>query len=98
MKEMEATKRLRYGTRRMLAGDTFMARPRDARLLEAIGRARPYVAPPDPLAPLREEAEAAGVKVDGRWGEDRLREEIAGAAKAKTKAAKEESKPADTKE
>lgn len=33
------------------------------------------------LAQLRAEAEAAGVKVDGRWGADRLREEIA-AAKA----------------
>ena len=29
------------------------------------------------LDDLREEAEAAGVKVDGRWGADRLREEIA---------------------
>lgn len=37
---------------------------------------------PDPevvLADLRAEAEAAGVKVDGRWGVDRLREEIAAA-------------------
>ena len=33
------------------------------------------------LVDLRAEAEAAGVKVDGRWGADRLREEIA-AAKA----------------
>lgn len=31
------------------------------------------------LAQLREQAEAAGVKVDGRWGADRLREEIAAA-------------------
>lgn len=34
------------------------------------------------LADLREQAEAAGVKVDGRWGADRLREEIAAAAVA----------------
>lgn len=31
---------------------------------------------------LREQAEAAGVKVDGRWGADRLREEIEAAASA----------------
>jgi hypothetical protein len=31
------------------------------------------------LDQLRAEAEAAGVKVDGRWGVDRLREEIAAA-------------------
>lgn len=30
----------------------------------------------DELEGLRAEAEAAGVKVDGRWGADRLREEI----------------------
>ena len=30
----------------------------------------------DELATLRAEAEAAGVKVDGRWGVDRLRSEL----------------------
>lgn len=30
----------------------------------------------DELAALRAEAEAAGVKIDGRWGADRLRSEI----------------------
>lgn len=34
----------------------------------------------DPLDALRAEAEALGVRVDGRWGEARLREEIAAAA------------------
>ena len=41
------------------------------------------VIPNDPeaeLEQLRAEAEAAGVKVDGRWGADRLREEIEAAA------------------
>lgn len=33
------------------------------------------------LAALQEEAKALGVKVDGRWSEDRLREEIAKAKK-----------------
>lgn len=32
------------------------------------------------LSQLREQAEAAGVKVDKRWGADRLREEIEAAA------------------
>jgi hypothetical protein len=39
---------------------------------------------PDPeaeLDALRSKAEAAGVKIDKRWGADRLREEIAAAAK-----------------
>jgi hypothetical protein len=34
---------------------------------------------------LRSEAEAAGVKVDRRWGEDRLRDELAAASKGKGK-------------
>ena len=36
----------------------------------------------DDLDALRADAEAAGVKVDGRWGADRLREEIEAAASA----------------
>lgn len=35
-----ATKGLRYGTRRLVADDDFMAPKRDARLLVAIGKAR----------------------------------------------------------
>jgi hypothetical protein len=38
------------------------------------------VDPEAELAQLRELAEDAGVKVDGRWGAERLREEIANAA------------------
>lgn len=41
MVEMIATKRLKYGTRRLTAGDPFEARhDRDARLLIGIGKAR----------------------------------------------------------
>jgi hypothetical protein len=41
MVDMIATKRLRYGTRRLSAGDPFEARhDRDARLLVGIGKAR----------------------------------------------------------
>jgi hypothetical protein len=43
----------------------------------APGEARDVHIPDDAdLAGLRAEAKAAGVKVDKRWGEDRLREEI----------------------
>lgn len=36
----------------------------------------------DELVQLRTEAEVLGVKVDGRWGADRLREEIAAVGKS----------------
>lgn len=40
MPKLVATKGLRYATRRMMAGDEFVANNRDARLLVAIGKAR----------------------------------------------------------
>lgn len=40
MPKLVATKGLRYATRRMAAGDEFVANNRDARLLVAIGKAR----------------------------------------------------------
>lgn len=47
-----ATKPLRYGTRRLLAGDPFDASPRDARVLFAIKKARdPNKRQPVRLAP-----------------------------------------------
>ena len=36
----------------------------------------PVADEPDPRDELREEARSLGIKVDMRWGEDRLREEI----------------------
>lgn len=86
-----------YKTRRLQAGDTFDARTRgDAAILTKILKvARPDYEtaidtdPPaesakpesDSLYALRAEAEAAGVHVDKRWGEARLRQEIASAAR-----------------
>lgn len=40
MKRLIATKAMRYATRRLLPDDEFVASPRDARLLIAIGKAR----------------------------------------------------------
>src|SRR3546814_15554645 len=56
MVDMIATKKLKYGTRRLTAGDPFEARhDRDARLLIGIGKARyatrTMVADDEPVAP-----------------------------------------------
>ena len=44
--------------------------------LERMKASEPVADEPDPRDPLREEARSLGIKVDMRWGEDRLREEI----------------------
>jgi hypothetical protein len=41
MTKIVANRSMRYGTRMLKAGDMFDAKPRDARLLIAIGRAKP---------------------------------------------------------
>jgi hypothetical protein len=69
-----------YMTRALKSRD-----PRFARLLGKLGYRDPTPAV-DPLDVLRIEAEAAGGKVDRRWGEARLREEIATARRPKRKA------------
>jgi len=46
--KMIATKTLRYGTRSLRAGDEFEASPRDARVLQAIGKAGLPLPPPAP--------------------------------------------------
>jgi hypothetical protein len=86
---------MRYATRRLFAGDEFEASARDAKVFAAVDRlsrgrkgaayAADRIPQPDPLDVLRVEAEAAGVKVDRRWGEARLREELAAARKPKRK-------------
>lgn len=64
---------------RLQPGDEFeVRRSTEARVLLALGKAK-EAPPPEPRDILRAEAEAAGVDVDGRWGEDRLKEEIAAA-------------------
>lgn len=88
-KMMEAAKPFTYGTRRLLAGDVFPVSARDARVLEAIGRARFIVeremqaVPPPPadmpvpdLDALREQAKSVGLKVDRRLGAEKLKEMI----------------------
>lgn len=64
---------------RLRPGDEFeVRRSTEARVLTAIGKAK-EAPPPEPREILREKAEAVGVEVDGRWGEDRLKDEIAAA-------------------
>lgn len=50
----------------------------------------------DELEALRAEAEALGVTVDGRWGEARLREEIAAASSSTGDEVEPEVEPADS--
>lgn len=65
--------------RRLRPGDEFeVRRSTEARVLIALGKAK-EAPPPEPREILREQAEAVGVDVDGRWGEERLKEEIAAA-------------------
>lgn len=86
--ELICTKSMSYNTRRLLPGDVFTARPQDAKLLIAIRKAearvmRAEVAPAPKgivkvdLSDLRGHAESLGIVVDKRWGEKRLRFEIA---------------------
>ncbi|KAK0332942.1 hypothetical protein LTR94_022933 [Friedmanniomyces endolithicus] len=71
-----ATKTLRYGTRRLMADDGFQARPRDARLLVAIGKARYATEDAKPAAePVADDL--AGKKPYHGWDADTLRAKIA---------------------
>lgn len=90
MKLLVATKSLTYATRRFKAGDEFEAKPRDARLLIAIGKAKAVrevskIAPPPPevtLAALRAEYELViGRRPFMGWGADMLRAKISDARK-----------------
>lgn len=79
-----ARKTMTYAGKRLGVGDEFEPRTaRDARILRAIGKAD-APPPPDLLDDLRAAAEARGVKVDKRWGEERLHDEIAKAEKPQT--------------
>lgn len=59
--QMVASKSMRYGTRRLQAGDMFEADSKDARLLAAIKRATPFVRSPAeiPAMPAKLKAQAA---------------------------------------
>lgn len=51
MHELIATKSLSYGGKRLEQGDDFKAKPRDARVLVAIGKAKHAPVEAAPLAP-----------------------------------------------
>lgn len=78
----------RYMDRAMKSRD-----PRFARVLGKLGYSSSGP-PPDPLEPLRAEAQLLGVQVDGRWGEAKLRAEIETAKKPKRVEPKAEPRPA----
>ena len=91
MPDLIATRNLRYATRALTAGDPFQASNQDARILVAIKKARP--APVEQTGQqsssdvaehqaLRDEATKLGIAVGPRWGEKRLKDEIAKASRA----------------
>ncbi|WP_242137372.1 MULTISPECIES: hypothetical protein [unclassified Sphingomonas] len=91
MPDLIATRSLRYATRALTAGDPFQASNKDARILVAIKKARPAsveeAAQSEASADaehqaLRDEATKLGIMVGPRWGEKRLKDEIAKASRA----------------
>lgn len=79
---MIATKDMTYATRRLKADEGFEASRSDARLLSALGRARPaeghVVEPVDERAALREAYKTKfGKRAFMGWDADTLREKIA---------------------
>lgn len=88
MPRMTATRPFRYASRALKPGDVFTALCRDARLLEAIGKARRYVPEPaksgdDELAGLRAEYQRiVGRRPFHGWDAATLREKMAAAASA----------------
>lgn len=84
MLKLTAVKEIRLSGRRIYRpGEHFEIEDKEGRLLKAIGKATDFVEPVVVRDAIREElrsrAEALGVEVDGRWGVERLEEEIAGA-------------------
>lgn len=87
MQKMIAASPLRYGTRHLSAGEEFLADPKHARALAAVGKARvldvpavslPELPPHDSITMLRAEYERVfGKRPFMGWGEATLREKIA---------------------
>lgn len=74
---------------RLRPGDEFEVNRTQARALKALGKAQDAPAPAPAEVEreaLRAQAEAAGVDVDGRWGSERLQQEIAAAEKPAARA------------
>lgn len=70
---------------RMRPGDEFEVNGTQARVLKALGKAAdaPVAMPvADEREVLRSQAQQLGVEVDGRWGADRIRQEIASSSPA----------------
>lgn len=89
MPKLVALQRFPYGGRYLNIGDDFEESEKYAEILTALGKAS-YVTrvetgsaetSSDDLPSLRERARASGIKVDGRWAEQRLRDEIAKAVR-----------------
>lgn len=79
MMKLVARKPMTYGTRHLVAGEVFEARPADARLLKAIRKAADHVEPePSDVASLRAQYEQMfGKRPFMGWDADALREKIA---------------------
>lgn len=83
--KMIATTGMKYGTRRLVTGDVFDATRGHARVLAAIGKARPAggqekpkAVSHDPMALLRAEYErVVGKRPFLGWDEKKLRDKIA---------------------
>lgn len=73
--------RMRAAERRQAAAEQ-SGEPEQARDQAPQGRTPPPRATADDTAELRQQAADLGVKVDGRWSAERLREEIAKARKS----------------
>lgn len=83
MPTLIAKERFPYGGSYLKAGDRFEESEKHAEILTALGKAdyvtrdTVHVEASDDLSSLREQANLLGVAIDGRWGVQRLREEIA---------------------
>jgi hypothetical protein len=66
MKELIALRPMTYGPRRMRVGEVFSAQDSHARLLVAVGRARPIDRPPPQCEVLEEAALAAAQQPKGQ--------------------------------
>jgi hypothetical protein len=91
MPDLIATRSLRYATRALTAGEPFQASNKDARILVANKKARhapdedaaqSAASDDDQHQALRDEATKLGIAVGPRWGEKRLKDEIAKASRA----------------
>lgn len=61
--KLVASRKMRYGTRRLLPGDVFEAPKRDAHILTKLKRAQPYVRPAAEIPPIPETVKARAATV-----------------------------------